>query len=513
MGTRTRTVMFTDLADYTAKVSKTDRAGLHKILEEHEELVSPIVQRHHGEVVKNLGDSFMCSFDSATDAVRASLEIQDLVRSGGAISLRLGLTTGDVEEISGDAFGDAVNLAARILSKTPAGEVWFSNTTRACMNSSEVPWESVGRFRFKGIAGEVDVFRAVPGHLCWLPDVVFRAARDGRLVRVKRGHRPTSLLPAEPVVLLEGFAPGAPELQQALATLPVIDPANIFLSTYNISPADRVAWTEAGHGLVIGLPQPLELALHDAQRLITQSSGSDTIVIETSQSVDMVLVISGIALPAVPLSEVVSSYSYDLLEDGRWVNRSDRAVLRIEVVPEGARLHITSSGVRVDGRTRALDEVIGLTDGERIITPGGELVFRELGGVAFAGAIVGDTPMRLGVLVGQTAEIGREPQHPGLAFPERRGQSNIRWCSGGRAARARASGFTLDRALAGRRQAAITMMGDEIQVTPLHNRCPTWLLRRDQSGLERVGAPTSLNVGDFVVAGTTVVGIRGPDAF
>jgi class 3 adenylate cyclase len=505
--------MFTDLADYTAKVSKTDRAGLRKILLEHEELVSPIVQRYHGEVVKNLGDSFMCLFDAATDALRACLEIQDLVRSGKGFSLRIGLTTGDVEEIAGDAFGESVNLAARILSKTPAGEVWFSGTTRACMNSAEIPWEGVGRFRFKGIADEIDVSRAVPGHRCWLPDAVFRAARDGRLVRLKRGHRPTSLLPADPVILLEGFAPGSPELKQALAGLPVIDPANIFMSTYHISAGDRVAWTESGHGLVIGLPQPLEMALHDAQRLITHSSGSDTIVIETSQSVDMVLVISGIALPAVPMSDVVASYSYDLLDDGRWVNRSDRAVLRVEVVSDGARLHVTSAGVRIDGRSRSLDEVVVLQDGATIDTPAGQHVYRRLDGQAFAGAILGETPMRLGVLAGQAAEIGREPQHPGLAFPDRRGQSNIRWCSGGRAARARASGFTLDRALAGRRQAAITMMGDDVQVTPLHNRCPTWLLRDRGQGLERVGAPTRLSLGDYVVAGTTVVGVRGPDAY
>ena len=100
-----------------------------------------------GKVVKNLGDSFMLLFQSATEAVRASLTLleqneQDL-QDDSAINderrvnrvnlkgfqLRVSIATGDVEEISGDYFGDVVNLSARILSVTPAGQVWISKTT------------------------------------------------------------------------------------------------------------------------------------------------------------------------------------------------------------------------------------------------------------------------------------------------------------------------------------------------------------------------------------------------
>ena len=45
-----------------------------------------------------------------------------LLPGGTRLSGRLAMTTGDVEEIEGDAFGEAVNLAARILAQTPAGE-------------------------------------------------------------------------------------------------------------------------------------------------------------------------------------------------------------------------------------------------------------------------------------------------------------------------------------------------------------------------------------------------------
>lgn len=510
MGTVTRTVAFTDLANYTAQVSRTDREGLRQILKEHEALVQPIVERYGGRVVKNLGDSFMCLFKAATDALRAALDMQEM-STGDGFSIRVAMTTGDVEEIEGDAFGEAVNLAARVLSKTPTGEIWFGPGTRVCMNAAEIPWESVGRFRLKGIPGEKELFRAVPRGMCWLPEPVDAAVKLGNLVRLRRGSRPP-LLPPDPVVLLEDFVPGSPALMEAVDSLPVLNPAALWLSTYNIASADRNAWVDAGRGLVIGSPDALEQALQEAAKVVTRTSGSDTIVLDVGLEADVELVVCGLALPAVPLSDVVSSYFYDLLPDGRWVNRSDRAVLRVEVMPGGTRIEALSPGITVNGRSVSSGDAVLLTHGAEVHTAGGVLEYRTAD-QGYAGLILADTEMRLGVVTGQTAELGREPNHPGLAFADRRGQDNIRWCPGPRAARARAGGFTLDRALAGRRQAAIQVVSaDAIELTPLHPRCPTYVLRPHSSvGLERALGPMRVQLGDMIVAGTTVVGLRAPE--
>jgi class 3 adenylate cyclase len=508
LGTSTRTVVFTDLANYTAKVSRMDREGLRKILADHEALVHPIVAKYGGRVVKNLGDSFMCLFSAATDGLRAALDIQDVVTAEGSIAIRLAMTTGDVEEIDGDAFGEAANLAARILSKTPASEIWFGAGTFTCMNAAEIPWEGVGRFRLKGLPGEQEVFRAVPKHRCWLPDAVAAAVKLGTLVRIRSGMR-TPLLPPDPVVLLEGFVPGSPELDAAVGSLPVLNPASLWLAAYNIAPSDRDAWTEHGRGLVVGTTDALEAAVQDALKTVSRSSGSDTIVLDVSSHAELELVMCGLALPAVPLSDVVASYSYDLLPDGRWVNRSDRSILRCEVSEVGTRITALSPGVSINGRSLAPGETLGLSHGAEIKTPQGMHIFHAAN-QGYDGLLTADTEMRLGVATGQTAELGREPNHPGLAYPDRRGQDNIRWCSGPRAARARAGGFTLDRALAGRRQAAIQLMGDNVQLTPLHDRCPTFIMRPGQSELERADHTVLLQVDDMIVAGTTVVSLRAP---
>ncbi len=512
MGTVTRTVAFTDLESYTAKVSRTDREGLRKLLAEHEQLVTPIVERNGGRVVKNLGDSFMVLFVSATEALRAALEIQQMVNGTGGIILRIGMTSGDVEEIEGDAFGEAVNLAARVLALTPPGEVWFGPGTRVCMNAAEIPWESLGRYKLKGIPGEKEVFRAVPKHKAYLPQALEAAAKVNRIVRIRRGTRPP-LLDPQSMVLLEGFIPGSPALAEAMDSLPVISPSNLWLSAYNIASEDRNLWTESGRGLVIGTPEALEEALQAAVKPTPmRNSGSDTIVLEgVGAPIDVELVMCGLALPAVPLSEVVSSYFYDLMADGRWLNRSDRSLLRVEVTSAGARLQAMANGILLNQRPLASGESAPLNDDDEISTPAGIVRF-EATNHTYAGLLLHDSDnVRIGMMHNSTAELGREPNHPGLPFPDRRGQDNIRWCPGPRAAKARAHGFTLDRALAGRRQASLQLAdNDTLRLTPLHERCATYVQRSGQKQLERADFEVTVEIGDRVVAGTTVVAIQKP---
>lgn len=509
MPTNTRTVVFTDLANYTATVSGTDREGLRRILREHEETVTPIVEKYRGRVVKNIGDSFMCLFPAATDALRASLDIQEFVTAKGGISIRLAMATGDVEELDGDAFGESVNLAARILSKTPSGEVWFGLGTNISMNQSEIPWESVGRFRLKGLPTEQEAFRAVPKHKAWLPEALTTAVRANTLVRIRRGGR-LPMLPPDPVVLLEGFVPGSKALSAAVDALPVINPASLYLAAYNISTSDRAEWATMGRGLVIGTPEAIEVAIQDTLKAVSRTTGTDTIVLEMGNQADVELVMCGLALPSVPLFSVVSAYSYDILPDGRWVNQSDRSVLRVEVNEEGVALQALSPGVTVNGHAVASGDRVKLVHGSRISTPQGQHTFLQ-SNHGYAGMVLADTRMRLGVNDGQTAELGREPNHPGLALPDRKGQENLSWCSGPRAAKARAGGLTLDRALAGRQQASIQLQGGKMALTPLHPRCPTFVVRRGTAEMEMVETIVNVGMDDMVVAGTTIVGIRKPE--
>lgn len=511
LATATRTVLFTDMANYTASVSRADREGLRNLLAAHEKFVHPILTRRDGRIVKSLGDAYMALFDSATDAARAGLDVVEKVAQAGTLVIRVSCATGDVEEIDGDAFGDAVNLAARINSKTPAGEFWFAESSRVCMNQAELPYESVGQFQLKGITGDIACFRAVGRTRCWLPAQVRQSVKNRTLCRIRKGE-PLPPLPPDPILVFEGFRPGSPELRHVVDSLPVLDPARLWLSSYHIAPQDRFDWQQSGHGLIVGTPEALERTIAEVRAVESMPSGSNTIILDLGARSEVDLVMSGLALPAVPMAEVVAGYTYDLLPDGRWVNRSDQSVLRADISSDGVKLTPLTSGISVDGRAIPNGTLTRLNHGMVVNTPSGGVIFHELGNGPYAGLFVADTPLRMGVGLGQSTELGREPNHPGMALPDRRGQENIRWCSGPRAARAREGGFTLDRALAGRRHAAIEV-GPQGTCTlrALHDRCPTYIYS-DTHPLRRVDPVAPVKLGDFIVTGTTVVALRSPDA-
>jgi len=509
VSTHTRTVVFTDLANYTANVGRLSQAELRQLIADHVGAVTPVVERNHGRVVKNLGDSFMALFGAATDALRASVDLVESVAQDGSFTMRVGMATGDVEEIDGDAFGEAVNLASRINAKTPAGQVWFSAATHLCMNQSELAWEPVGRYSLKGIVGETPVFRAVPANRSWLPEPVTQALRTGRLVRITNGES-VPQLPPDPVIVLDGFEPGGMALQDIVDSLPVVDPAALWLVAYNIPPADRDRWTRAGHGLVIGQTASVERAVQETRRPPTQTNSADTIILDVSGTSVLQLVMAGLALPTVPMSEVVAGYSYDLLADGRWVNRSDQAVGRVDTSGDGVRFSAMAPGILVAGQQVLPGETVLLRGGESIHAPSGTITFRRVAGRAYMGLLIAETLSSLGIAPGQMAEVGREPSHPGMALPDRRGQDNIRWCVGARAARARESGFTLDRALAGRKQAAVQLGPTGASVMSLHDRCPTYIV--DGDGLEQVIGPRGTVPGDLLVMGTSVIAVREPQS-
>jgi class 3 adenylate cyclase len=133
-------VMFTDLRGSTELYDALGDATAYNLVRDHFSFLSDRVQRHHGFVVKTVGDAVMAAFSRPDHAVRAALAIQDDVasfnsaRGGGAsatpIVLKLGLhagpciavTTGDVL----DYFGATVNIAARLEHQCRGGEVIVS---------------------------------------------------------------------------------------------------------------------------------------------------------------------------------------------------------------------------------------------------------------------------------------------------------------------------------------------------------------------------------------------------
>ena len=150
---RQLTVLFGDLANYTALSEKLDPEEVHRMVQRCFELVTAEIHRFEGTINQYGGDGFMALFgapiaheDAPRRAVHAALAIQralgsfgkDLEKSSGlVVQMRIALNTGIVvvgritDDLRMDytAIGDTINLASRLQSAARPTSVVVSEAT------------------------------------------------------------------------------------------------------------------------------------------------------------------------------------------------------------------------------------------------------------------------------------------------------------------------------------------------------------------------------------------------
>src|SRR5579862_5734477 len=117
---RLAAIMFTDMVGYSALTERNERLAL-QLLEEHRQLIRPLLSIHSGREIKTMADGFLIEFASAVEAVRCALAIQRVLHSRNGASpddeqivVRIGIHLGDNLVQDGDVLGNAVNVASRI---------------------------------------------------------------------------------------------------------------------------------------------------------------------------------------------------------------------------------------------------------------------------------------------------------------------------------------------------------------------------------------------------------------
>ncbi len=124
-------LLFSDLRGSTAMYQKLGDPRAFTVVDGHFELLTTIIEKNEGALVKTMGDAVMAVFQTAPAAVRAALEMQRAlasVESGeAAVALKLGIHTGNCLAVRAngrlDFFGHAVNLAARAQAQSHGGDV------------------------------------------------------------------------------------------------------------------------------------------------------------------------------------------------------------------------------------------------------------------------------------------------------------------------------------------------------------------------------------------------------
>ncbi len=164
---RQRTVLFADLRGSTSLYETLGNAAATAVVTRTVSELGRVVQDEHGQVVKTLGDGLMALFESPQHAVTAAEEMHDALQHLApaktsprvpALKLQVAIACGEVVEMAGDCFGDAVNVAARLIDH--AGD----NETLATASVLE-QLDDGGRSRFRDLDNMQLRGRAEPVHV------------------------------------------------------------------------------------------------------------------------------------------------------------------------------------------------------------------------------------------------------------------------------------------------------------------------------------------------------------
>ncbi len=165
MKTANLAIVFTDIKGFTERTSRQTLEENQRLLQVHGALLAPLFKAFGGRIIKSIGDAFLVTFESPTQAVLSGIAIQDrlwhhnrTVEPSEQIHIRVAINVGEVRLEANDIFGEPVNIAARVEGIAEAGEVYFTEAVYLSMNKAEVPSKEVGAFELKGIPGKIRVF-------------------------------------------------------------------------------------------------------------------------------------------------------------------------------------------------------------------------------------------------------------------------------------------------------------------------------------------------------------------
>jgi len=166
---RLAAIFAADMVGYSRLMEADERGTIVRQKTHRAELIDPVIAKHHGRIVKLMGDGMLVEFASVVDAVECAVEIQramvareKYVPEDLRIQYRVGINLGDIIIDGDDLFGDGVNIAARLEGLAEPGGICISRAARDQIRDKlDYPLEDLDEVEVKNIARPVRVFRVL----------------------------------------------------------------------------------------------------------------------------------------------------------------------------------------------------------------------------------------------------------------------------------------------------------------------------------------------------------------
>jgi adenylate cyclase len=161
------TIVFVDLTGSVSVFETLGNDRATKAITKLTQWIGSVGTANGGQVVKMLGDGVLLSFTNNLTALEAMTQVQQehakrLARWPNRLKLmmQIGIARGQVIQVDGDCFGDAVNVASRLSDLAGPEQILVTDAViRQLEPRSGVRSRSLGPMRIKGRVELCEVFR------------------------------------------------------------------------------------------------------------------------------------------------------------------------------------------------------------------------------------------------------------------------------------------------------------------------------------------------------------------
>ncbi|MDC0093743.1 adenylate/guanylate cyclase domain-containing protein [Alphaproteobacteria bacterium] len=160
-----------------ATILATDCVGFSKHMEAQEEdtlislkacrdIIDPLISKYGGRIFHTAGDSVIAEFDSPVQTVKAAIEFQKSINNRNKLkeidpklSWRVGIHLDDIIIEGDNIYGNGVNIAARLESQSPVGEILISEVVNKQIEKRiDEEIHPLGKIVLKNISNDFEVF-------------------------------------------------------------------------------------------------------------------------------------------------------------------------------------------------------------------------------------------------------------------------------------------------------------------------------------------------------------------
>jgi len=159
-----RTFLITDIRGYTRYTAEHGDEAAASLAMSFAEIVRQVVEARDGRLIELRGDEALVVFDSARQALRSTVELQQRVAAAELPrGIGVGLDAGEAVPVGDGYRGGALNLAARLCSLAGPGEVLATETVLKLAGAVDgIRYGERRSERVKGIAHPVTAVEVVP---------------------------------------------------------------------------------------------------------------------------------------------------------------------------------------------------------------------------------------------------------------------------------------------------------------------------------------------------------------